>query len=153
MQEALTEPVPPQPPEIHWTEIGGLPMVWVDVEEPTAAGLLFRVGWTDEPLHMRGLTHLVEHLALTSLGVDEPYPGNAFTSATMTGFAMNGTPEQVVDFLERVTSGLRDLPLDRLDHEVQVLRAEEHARPPGLSSRLLRCRFGAMAMGWAPTGS
>jgi zinc protease len=137
----------PQPPDVSWAEIDGLPVLWSDLPERIVACLLFRVGWADEPLAMRGLTHLVEHLALTRGGDDLTYERNGFTTATLTGFVMSGTGEQAVEFLQGVVSGLTDLPLDRLDHEVQVLRAEEHARQRGAAELLLARRFGAVGFG------
>lgn len=142
----MREPVPTGIP-VEWTEDHGLPVAWADVDGPFAAGLTFRVGWADESLPQRGLTHLVEHLALTRGGGERTYECNGFTTATLTGFVMNGTVEQAVEFLEQVCAGLVDLPLDRLDHEVQVLRAEEHAHPAGLTGTLLERRFGATGFG------
>lgn len=123
--------------------------MWADSEGPTTATLVFRVGWADEPLARRGLTHLVEHLALAGVAADRPYACNGHTAQNLTRFAMTGTPEQATDFLQRVTGALSNLPLDRLDHELQVLRAEEHARPAGVSAVLLARRFGATGYGTA----
>jgi predicted Zn-dependent peptidase len=143
----VTAAAEPQPPDVTWAEIDGLPVLWSELPERVVACLLFRVGWADEPLARRGLTHLVEHLALTRGGDDPSYERNGFTTATMTGFVMSGALEQAVEFLQGVVRGLTDLPLDRLDHEVQVLRAEEHARQRGVAELLLARRFGAVGFG------
>jgi hypothetical protein len=143
----VTASAQPQPPEVTRAEIDGVPVLWSDLPDRVAACLLFRVGWADEPLARRGLTHLVEHLALTRGGGEPAYERNGFTTATLTGFVMTGTLEQAVDFLHGVVRGLTDLALDRLDHEVQVLRAEEHARQRGVVELLLARRFGAVGFG------
>ena len=56
----MNESAQPQRPELQRTEIHGVPVMWADLEEPVAAGLVFRVGWVDEPVAKRGLTHLVD---------------------------------------------------------------------------------------------
>jgi len=45
-------------------EVDGVPAFWVPAEGPLRASLVFRTGQVDEPLHQRGWTHLLEHLAL-----------------------------------------------------------------------------------------
>jgi predicted Zn-dependent peptidase len=143
----VNAPAEPQPPDVSRAEIDGLPVLWSDLPERVVACLLFRVGWADEPLPRRGLTHLVEHLALTRGGEDPAYERNGFTTATLTGFVVRGSLEQAVEFLNGVVDGLTNLPLDRLDHEVQVLRAEEHTRQRGVAELLLARRFGAVGFG------
>ena len=47
------------------TTIDGIPVILAPGRDPrVTAGLAFRVGWADETLPTRGITHLVEHLAL-----------------------------------------------------------------------------------------
>lgn len=48
--------------------VDGVPVVFADVPGPQRAGLVFRVGWSDEQIPLRGATHLVEHLSLSALG-------------------------------------------------------------------------------------
>src|SRR5215469_1023455 len=108
-RETVSESVEQPAPELFPGEIDGVPVFWSDVGGPVSAGLLFRVGWSDEALSGRGLTHLVEHLALTHLGVDTPYVRNGFTEPATTRFVMSGTPEQAVEFLHGVCRALTDL--------------------------------------------
>jgi hypothetical protein len=145
----VTASATPEPPQLTWTEIDGVPVVWSDLPEPVVACLLFRVGWADEPLAWRGLTHLVEHLTLTRPDSGPAYERNGFTGAVTTRFVMTGTLEQAAGYLGSVCGSLTDLPQDRLDHEVQVLRAEEHAWRPGVVELLLTRRFGAVGLGTA----
>src|SRR6266481_5190313 len=48
--------------------LGGIPVFQAEVPGRVRAALEFRVGTADEPLHMAGVTHLIEHLALHGLG-------------------------------------------------------------------------------------
>ncbi len=50
------------------TTIDGVYTLFAPLDVPeTRAGLVFRVGQADESLAVRGLTHLVQHLALQEL--------------------------------------------------------------------------------------
>jgi hypothetical protein len=81
------------------------------------------VGHGDEPPVWRGITHLVEHLALYRLGlVDHPHNGE--TEARLTSFYAVGTVEEVVSYLNGVARNLVDLPFERLAQEKDILRQE-----------------------------
>ena len=54
---------------VHRTEVDGVPVFWADGPGNAVGQLVFRVGQADEPLPLRGMTHLIEHLALASLGL------------------------------------------------------------------------------------
>ena len=117
MAEAVTQ--------IHRTDVDGVPAFWVDGPGPCFAGLLFRVGKIDEQLYTTGITHLVEHLALPGWA---PKPGldwNGWVGLTTTGFWASGDPADVGAFVTEVTRQLHDLPLERLETERNILRAEE----------------------------
>ncbi len=60
------------------TEVCGIRTLIAPADGPLTAGLVFRVGCADEPLSRRGLTHLVEHLALHRQGLIE-HDANAAT--------------------------------------------------------------------------
>lgn len=47
---------------------GNVPAFWTESGDEMTAGLVFRVGMADEQLARRGITHLIEHLALYPLG-------------------------------------------------------------------------------------
>jgi len=109
--------------------------------------LLFRAGRGDETLHIGGVTHLVEHLALFGLGPERDYEFNGYVSGLVTGFFATGTPEEVTEFLAEVCRTLQDLPLGRLAAESRVLRAEAASRSSGACDELIWLRYGATGQG------
>ncbi|MFD6659800.1 M16 family metallopeptidase [Streptomyces parvus] len=115
---------------------------------PVAAGLYFRVGAADETLATAGLTHLVEHLALHRHGVSDLHY-NGSTAATHTHFVVSGTPEEVVAYLNGVCASLRDLPVERLATEREILRTEQAGRSRGPNHQLPLWRYGARGYGLA----
>ncbi|MFN8076001.1 MAG: hypothetical protein U0Q15_11345 [Kineosporiaceae bacterium] len=127
--------------ELTVDEIDGVPVVWADVPGPFVAGLMCRVGHADEAFLEAGMTHLVEHLAL--FGVAQPGDHtNGFVDQTRTVFHTSGTEQEAVDFLAAVTRQIRDLPLERLDAEREVLRAEYASRSGGPIATLMAWRYG-----------
>lgn len=132
--------------EPTWTEIDGVPVVWLPVPGPLRAVLSFRVGMADETAPRRGVTHLVEHLALHGMH-DRPYAINGVVDLTRTAFFASGRPEEVVEFLGTVCARLGDLPADRVETERGVLRAESGTRSSGYFGTLLYWRYGAQAHG------
>jgi hypothetical protein len=133
--------------EVHWTEIDGVTTVWVDAPPPLRAALMFRTGRADETLANSGRTHLIEHMAMSALG--DPTRNQGFVGMTCTGFATMGSPEEVSTFFLALCNALASLPGDRLEAEVQVLKAEGAARPYDVRLNLLTNRFGAMGYGLA----
>src|SRR5262245_51459826 len=82
-------------------DVGGLPVFLAEAPAPYQAGLIFRVGGVDEPLTLRGISHLCEHLALSSL--EPPEHGfNGFVTANCTHFVMQGTADEAIRYFERV---------------------------------------------------
>ncbi|SDT70965.1 insulinase family protein [Actinoplanes derwentensis] len=127
-------------------EIGGIPVLHAPATGPMHAGLVFRVGVVDEPLARRGITHLIEHLALHSIGVaDHHY--NGATGAEFTYFHTRGAETDVVTFLNGVCAALRDLPMERLPVEKEILRTEENSRSGGAGEALALWRHGASDYG------
>ncbi|MFI9388906.1 M16 family metallopeptidase [Kutzneria sp. NPDC052558] len=130
---------------IRQTEVDGVRTLVAPNPGPMRAGLVFRVGFADEPLPRRGITHLVEHLALHRHGQTDHH-ANAATSVTTTHFFTEGTPEEVVAYLSAVCESLANLPMDRLPLEKSVLRTEEAGRS---TSSLALWRYGALGHGTA----
>ena len=56
---------------IRRLDVDGVPVLLGPTAGPMQAGLVFRVGFADEPLARRGITHLLEHLALYPLGLGD----------------------------------------------------------------------------------
>ena len=127
-------------------EIDGVPAMIGPSAGPMHAGLVFRVGQADETLARRGVTHLVEHLALHSFGVaDHHYNGT--TTPEFTYFHTQGTAEEIAAFLTGVCASLRDLPMHRLDVEKELLRTEYGGRQSGLADSMALWRYGARDFG------
>ncbi|MFD9436284.1 M16 family metallopeptidase [Streptomyces sp. NPDC060002] len=110
------------------------------------AGLFFRVGRADETLATAGLTHLVEHLALHRLGLSDLHYNGA-TANAYTLFHVTGSEEEVVEYLNSVCAGLRDLPMDRLETEKEILRTEAAGRGGGPQHQMPLWRYGAQGYG------
>ena len=130
---------------IKETEVCGIRTLIAPADGPLTAGLVFRVGCADEPLAKRGLTHLVEHLALHRHGMIE-HDANAATGITTTHFFTSGSQQAVVSYLTSVCDSLRDLPLERAATEKTILRTEQAGRP---HDSLLVWRYGAVGFGAA----
>lgn len=127
---------------VQSTVIDGLRVVHAESPGPLTAVLAFRVGMNDEPLPLRGITHLVEHLALHRFDALAHHK-NGFVKGSTTEFVVSGAVDQVVDYLNGVCAALRDLPLDRLDTEKTVLKTEAQSRGAAAEDDLLAARFGA----------
>jgi zinc protease len=131
---------------IKQAEIGGVPVLMAPTTGPLRAGLVFRVGFADEPLSRHGITHLVEHLALHSLGVAD-YHYNGATGVEYTHFHMQGSEPEIAAFLNGVCSSLRNLPMHRLATEKELLVAEANGRSAGVAEPMARRRHGARDYG------
>lgn len=132
---------------IEALRVDGVPVLLRHAAEgATVACLRFRVGIMDEPLPLRGVSHLVEHLTLSTLG-QQPYEYNGGVRASETDLVCRGTPEQVTDFLRRVCTVVADLPTARLPAEQRVLRTEAQGRRVGLPEAVLRTRYGPNSYG------
>ncbi|HWS32189.1 MAG TPA: insulinase family protein [Actinoplanes sp.] len=129
-------------------EIGGIPVLHAPSTGPMHAGLVFRVGLVDEPLARRGITHLIEHLALHSIGAAD-YHYNGATGSEFTYFHMRGAEADVVTFLNGVCAALRDLPIQRLAVEKEILRTEQNSRDDSAAEVMALWRHGAVGYGTA----
>jgi zinc protease len=127
-------------------EVDGVPAFWPRKRTGPAAGMLmFRVGQADETLPQRGITHLVEHLALVPSGLP-PHGFNGQTGPTTTTFAISGQPRELVEFFATLGASLQSLPSGRTDVERGVLKTEEGERATAASS-LWRLRWGPRGFG------
>lgn len=123
-----------------------MPVFWSEHEGELTAGLVFRVGHADERLARRGITHLVEHLALHRAG-QRPDHTNGSVDATLTTFVTAGTAEQLVEFFATVCAALRDLPVERIAAETQLLLTEADGRSRDIQAPLAIWRYGAETYG------
>ena len=134
--------------EIYETEVDGVPTLWTPGQGPMTAILSFRVGVADEPVPRRGITHLVEHLALGPLG-NPDFDHNGGVDLFRTMFVVTGSQGECVNFLSRVAAGLADLSTDRLLLERAVLNREAAEQPPSLGLMLRGYRCGPVGAGKA----
>ena len=128
--------------------VDGVPAVLAPTTGPTHAGLAFRVGYADEPPARRGITHLVEHLALHAVGVAD-YHYNGATGPEFTFFHVQGDERAVVTFLTGVCASLRELPMRRLATEKELLKAEANGRTSAVTEPMWLWRHGARDYGMA----
>ncbi len=132
--------------ELHWTEVDNVITIWTDAPPPLRAGLLFRTGQADETLVMLGQSHLVEHLALSTVS-DNAQRHNGFAGGIITGFYTIGSAKEVSGFLASICEALGSLPGDRLEGEKKILEAENAAQVYDFRSNLLMWRYGASGYG------
>jgi zinc protease len=132
-------------PQVHLTEVDGVPAVWADVPGPLRAALLVRVGTADETLVTSGITRMLQHLALAELGHgDHP---NGHVDQTTMHFSCTGDAERVGDFIETVTRRLADPPTSGLDEERASVRYALARRRSSIEDALLTWRYGAAGYG------
>ncbi|GLW31345.1 M16 family metallopeptidase [Actinoplanes regularis] len=114
---------------ISQVEVDGVPAVLAPTTGPLHAGLVFRVGVADEPLPRRGVTRLVEHLALDGLGTADQQH-NGMTGTEHTFFHVQGTAEEITGFLGAVCDALREPDSGRIERARERLRADESGTDP-----------------------
>ncbi|HSH21865.1 MAG TPA: hypothetical protein VK992_04495 [Candidatus Caenarcaniphilales bacterium] len=133
-------------PSLQLTEVEGIPTYWAHVPGPLVATLSFRVGAADEKMPFAGITHLIEHLALSELG-EQAYDSNGEVDDTRTTFTASGSEEEVVGFLNHVVSKLAQLPSERIPLERDILRSEFEQRPASAADAMRWYRFGPASFG------
>lgn len=121
-------------------------MFWQEAPGPLAAGLVFGCGTRDETFMTIGVTHLVEHLVMSTLPRVH-HDSNACVNLMATEFVATGRPEQIVAFLRGVCEGISAIPVDRLAEEAGVLEAENGFAVHPTGAALLTRRYGARDVG------
>lgn len=128
-------------------EVDGIPAFWVETPEPYFAVIAFRVGVADETLPRYGTTHIVEHLAMSKLG-RLAFPHNAGVSINTTDFYAEGDEDEVRGFITEVCQSIGDLPMDLLERERRVLKAETETKGSGGVLTVMQdLRFGPASYG------
>ncbi len=134
-------------PDIDHYELEGIPVYHLPMAGPTVLSLSFRVGRADEPVVHGGMTHLAEHLILTSIN-DVFDHGNGTTEPFRVTFVARGSPHEVSQFLRDVGDRILNPRLARMHQEAKVLRTEAAGRGGmGLSLRVLWLRTGFQGIG------
>lgn len=144
----MLESTAPRLPTIVRTEVDGVPILWSEAPGTPIFALHGRVGRVDEPAHEGGLTHIVEHLSMSTLGQPR-YDHNAWVEATRTVFHATASRADLATFASTLTAALADPPLDRLDHERGILKRESANHSPGVVDTHLNFRFGMAGHGLA----
>lgn len=133
---------------MHHDQIDGVPVLWAEAPGPLEAVLMFGCGVRDETFRTLGVTHLVEHLAMSTLPRLH-HEHNASVDLGLTQFTCTGRPEQVAEFLAKVCEALGTLPLDRIEQEAGVLAAENGSATDPTTAELLSVRYGVQGPGLA----
>jgi hypothetical protein len=136
-------------PEIDHYELDGIPLYHIPTRGATILTLAFGVGRAHEPVVRGGMTHLAEHLILTS--IDDAFDhSNGTTEPFRVTFVTRGTPAQASQFLRDVCGAIEMPRLTKMHQEAKVLRTEAAGRGPmGMSLRLLWMRTGYQGIGTA----
>ena len=134
-----------RPAPKRWN-LGGVPVFQAEVPGRVRAALEFRVGTADEPLHMSGVTHLIEHLTLSGLGT-QPYDYNGYVDQTHCAFLVSGTVDQVKEFFVHVCGALQALPKDRVATERRVIETEAAGHHQSSFRDSMSLRYGANGFG------
>ncbi|MGV8973680.1 MAG: hypothetical protein ACOH10_15275 [Rhodoglobus sp.] len=129
-------------------DFDGLTVLFASDPAPFSAALQFAVGRRDEAFLTGGITHLIEHLAMS--GVGRPMlECNGHVQLGLTTFTATGHTEGVVEVLGRIVAALPALPVERLATEVAVLRAEGGSVASPALCHHLGHRYGVRDLGLA----
>ena len=131
---------------IQQLEVDGVPTLLAPGSGPMRAGLVFRVGAADETLARRGITHLLEHLALATIGQAD-YHYNGATDADLHPLPQPGLRGAHRGLPHRGLRVLQNLPMQRLEAEKEILRTEQSSRGTGVMDGMPLWRHGARDFG------
>jgi zinc protease len=137
------------PAAVHTGDIDGIPVLWQPGGGRLTAGLMFRVGRADEQAARCGITHLVEHLVLHTVDGAAQHQFNGMSGTLTTTFLAAGDEREIRTFLTGVCTALRDLPLERLSTEIELLGNESRGRRSSAADQLAFWRHGAATYGLA----
>jgi hypothetical protein len=154
--DGVERPAPPPPSapeegaitEVERYELDGIPLFHLPMAGATILTLAFGVGRAAEPVVCGGMTHLAEHLILTSIA-DALDHSNGSTEAFRVTFTVRGAPAEASRFLRDVCAAIERPPLSRMHQEANVLRTEAAGRqgPMPMSLRLMWYRTGFQGIG------
>lgn len=137
-------------PAIRRDELDGVPLFWCEPPHgmSPAVGVVFRVGRADETVATGGISHVVEHLALST----QPAPGafhNGVVETVTTSFWLDGGRPTLGSFLESLCARLADPPAGGLERERSVILTEAAGWMPGYAGATQALRYGARGVGLA----
>ena len=134
-------------PEIAHYELDGIPLFHIPTPGATILTLAFGVGAAHEPAIHRGMTHLFEHLVLTSIDNALDH-SNGTTEPFRVTFVTRGSPSHASKFLRDVCAQIESPRLSRMHQEAKVLRTEAAGRGSGsFPMRMTWMRTGYQGIG------
>jgi hypothetical protein len=137
--------------EIELYELDGIPLAYLPMAGSTMLTLVFGVGRAHEPVTRGGMTHLIEHILMTSVAdrLDRSLDhSNGTTEPFRVTFSLRGSPRDASRFLAELCQVIERPPLGRMWQEVNVLRTEAAGRGgSGLSFRSIWYRTGYQGIG------
>lgn len=108
---------------MHFEEHHGIRVVRADLPGPFYGALLLRMGTQDDSFLTPSVSHIVEHLACSTIPRDH-LDFNGTVDSRLTCFDAVGDPADVARFLTSIARALTDLPTERLALELRVIAAE-----------------------------
>ena len=132
--------------EVRYLDNLGVPGYWVPTDGPSAGGIVFRAGRGSEPAALSGITHLIKHLTMESIGYMAHGPFDPFDS-DIEGFSCEGSPEQLSAFLSELSLRLSVIPVTELEHGKSTLKNESNGWVMGPKEHLQRTRYGLNGLG------
>jgi hypothetical protein len=121
--------------EIDHYELDGIPLFHLPGAGATILTLSFGIGSAHEPVPRRGMTHLAEHLLLTSIDRALDH-SNGVTEPFRVTFTTRGSPSEASRFLRDVCESIANPRITRMHEEANVLRTEANLRSPAMPPQL-----------------
>jgi predicted Zn-dependent peptidase len=133
--------------EVEHYELDDIPLFHLPMAGSTILTLAFGVGRAHEPVTRGGMTHLFEHLVMTSVS-DALDHSNGTTEPFRVTFSLRGTPADASRFLRDLCQAIEKPAFLRMHEEANVLRTEATARQGmGMSLKLFWARTGYQGIG------
>ena len=131
--------------DVRRTDIDGVPVFWTESSMPFVAYLLIRMGRVDETLLTSGLSHLLEHVVLSTEWPDDEF--NATVTPLVTQFWFGGEQAAATDRLMQTLAAISEPPLPRIPREREILRTEAYGRGRSEFGTHSALRFGPLGIG------
>jgi len=131
--------------DVRRTDIDGVPVFWTESSMPFVAYLLIRMGRVDETLLTSGLSHLLEHVVLSTEWPADEF--NATVTPLVTQFWFGGEQASATDRLTQTLAAISEPPLPRIPREREILRTEEYGRGRSEYGTHSALRFGPLGIG------